>query len=124
MAESRDQRKERMQRITGSQSAAPATPDKDEPSLPGMPTPTAPATAPRVPTTPPRVKPYRTTVELSPREYKALKGFSIDAADILGTSVASSEVLRTLLGLMVTDDDLARRVRNELGRTGGHRRRR
>jgi len=120
-----------MQRITGSQSAAPATPDKDEPSLPGMPTPTAPVTAPRVPTTPPRVpttpprvKPYRTTVELSPREYKALKGFSIDAADILGTSVASSEVLRTLLGLMVTDDDLARRVRNELGRTGGHRRRR
>jgi len=71
-----------------------------------------------------RTAPVRVTVPLTPVEHQRLRGWSVEAAAELGlTEVAAAEVLRVLLGLVLTDPDLSARVRAELHRSGGNRRR-
>jgi hypothetical protein len=72
----------------------------------------------------PRTKPVRVTVELQPVEHRGLRRLCERYADDLEVpTVAGAEVLRVLLELAQGDEQLARRVGEELGRTGGSRRR-
>lgn len=73
---------------------------------------------------PPRTRPVRVTVELSPIEHKALRQWCAQvSADLDLPLVAGAEVFRTLLGLMRDDSAVADRVREALAETGGSRRR-
>ncbi len=73
----------------------------------------------------PRTRPVRVTVELSPMEHKALRGWCAQtSADLDLPVVAGAEVFRALLLLMHSDPEVAEQVRAELARTGGSRRRR
>lgn len=66
----------------------------------------------------------RVTVELSPMEHKALRQWCAQtAADLDLPVVAGAEVFRALFSLMREDTAVAERVRIELERTGGSRRR-
>lgn len=72
----------------------------------------------------PRTRPVRVTVELSPMEHKALRQWCAStAAELDLPVVAGAEVFRALLALMQSDETMADRVRAELERTGGSRRR-
>lgn len=72
----------------------------------------------------PRTRPVRVTVELSPMEHKLLRRWCAESsADLDLPVVAGAEVFRALLSLMHSDPEVAERVRAELARTGGSRRR-
>jgi hypothetical protein len=78
----------------------------------------------RAATRPPRTRPVRVTVELSPVEHRALRTWCAEtSADLDLPLVAGAEVLRVLLHLMQTDAALADAVRADLERSGGSRRR-
>ena len=80
-------------------------------------------TSPRSKATP-RTRPVRVTVELQPVEHRGLRRLCERYADELEVpTVAGAEVLRVLLKLAQTDEQLAARVGEALGRTGGSRRR-
>lgn len=73
----------------------------------------------------PRVAPVKVTVEMDPTEHRQLRRFTMQAEiDLNLTTVAGAEVLRVLWALACEDERLADRVRRELKRTGGSRRRR
>jgi hypothetical protein len=72
----------------------------------------------------PRTRPIKMTVELQPVEHRKLKAWCTAAADDLELPlIAGAEVLRVLWQLAQDDPDLAARVRDELARSGGSRRR-
>lgn len=76
------------------------------------------------PPLPPRTQPVKVTVELQPIEHGRLKQWCTQTAiDLNLTNVAGAEVLRVLWNLALEDERLAARVRRELKRTGGSRRR-
>jgi hypothetical protein len=71
-----------------------------------------------------RVKPVKVTVELQPIEHQRLTRVTQRFAEELQLPrIAGAEVFRVLLDLMQRDDELAARVGQELGKTGGNRRR-
>lgn len=83
------------------------------PQLPGSP-----------PARPPRTRPVRVTVELSPMEHQALRQWCArTSAELDLPLVAGAEVFRALLSLMRDQSAVADQVRAELARTGGSRRR-
>jgi len=72
----------------------------------------------------PRTRPVRVTVELSPIEHRQLRRLCERYADELGiTQVAGAEVLRALLAMATTDEQVAARLGKALRRSGGSRRR-
>jgi len=72
----------------------------------------------------PRTRPVRMTVEMAPVEHRRLRRLCQRYAEDLDLpDVASAEVVRVLVELAATDDDLAARVGHVLRRTGGNRRR-
>lgn len=113
--------------------AEPPAPPAAAPDHPAEPSPTAtqpPASSPQVrkSASPPirqtRTAPVRVTVPLTPVEHQRLRAWSVEAAAELGlTEVAAAEVLRVLLGLVLADPEVSARVRAELHRSGGNRRR-
>lgn len=54
-----------------------------------------------------RVKPFRVSVDLDPAAYDALRDWAHTAR------MSHADVLRALVGLLVDDDALARRVRKQ-----------
>lgn len=71
-----------------------------------------------------RTKPIKTTVDLQPVEHRQFRRWCEETADELGLpAVASSEVVRVLIQLVQDDPALAARVRAELRKSGGSRRR-
>jgi hypothetical protein len=61
---------------------------------------------------PPRVKDVRRTVDLSPTEHRQLAVWLNEAAAELGRArVTGQDVLRALVVELLTDDELARRIR-------------
>lgn len=90
---------------TATSSAAGAEADQDEPVIP-------------------RTDPVKVTVEMQPIEHRRLRQFcSAVEIEYELTRVAGAEVLRVLWELMQEDPDLTTRVKRELKRTGGSRRR-
>lgn len=72
----------------------------------------------------PRTDPVKVTVEMQPIEHRRLRQFcSAVEIEYELTRVAGAEVLRVLWELMQEDADLTTRVKRELKRTGGSRRR-
>lgn len=71
-----------------------------------------------------RTKPIKTTVDLQPVEHRQFRRWCEETADELGLpAVASSEVVRVMIQLVQEDPALAARVRAELRKSGGSRRR-
>lgn len=71
------------------------------------------ALAPRTAT--PHVKPIRSTVDLPPTRHAALKMWCGETAVEIGRSrVTTQDVLRALVGRLLTDETLARKIRADL----------
>lgn len=71
------------------------------------------ALAPRTAT--PHAKPIRSTVDLAPARHAALKAWCGETAVEIGRSrVTTQDVLRALVGRLLTDETLARKIRADL----------
>lgn len=116
---SRDALRERAARVAAGTSDP--APDPNPPA--GTPDPAPVRSRPARPRSP-RTHPVKVTVELQPLEHRRLRQWCAEtAADLDLPLVAAAEVFRVLWDLMLKDRDLAARVREELERTGGSRRR-
>jgi hypothetical protein len=63
----------------------------------------------------PHVKPIRNTVDLPPVKHAELKSWCGETAVMVGRSrVTTQDVLRALVGRLLTDETLARKVRDDL----------
>jgi hypothetical protein len=71
---------------------------------------------PAPPTAPPvRAKPVRNTVDLSPHHHASLKAWCGETAVSIGSSrVTGQDVLRALVARLLTDETLARKIRDDL----------
>lgn len=64
-----------------------------------------------------RAKPVRVTLDLSAHRHAALKKWSAETAEMLGSArITSREVITALLSRLMTDERLAREIREELGK--------
>lgn len=62
-----------------------------------------------------QVKPVRSTVDLSPVQHAGLKAWCGETAVEIGTSrVTTQDVMRVLVARLLTDDDLAEKIRADL----------
>lgn len=60
-------------------------------------------------------KPIRSTVDLPPARHRSLKAWSAETATEIGRArVTTQEVINALVHLLLTDETLARKVRNDL----------
>lgn len=63
----------------------------------------------------PHVKPIRSTVDLPPTRHAALKAWCGETAVEIGRSrVTTQDVMRALVGRLLTDETLARKIREDL----------
>lgn len=63
----------------------------------------------------PQVKPIRSTVDLPPTRHAALKAWCGETAVEIGRSrVTTQDVMRALVDRLLTDETLARTIRNDL----------
>lgn len=64
---------------------------------------------------PVQVKDVRQTVDLSPTQHKDLAAWCVETAETIGsTRVTRQAVLRALVGRLLTDETLARKIRDDL----------
>jgi predicted dienelactone hydrolase len=60
-------------------------------------------------------KPIRSTVDLSPARHRSLKAWSAETATEIGRArVTTQEVINALVHRMLTDETLARKIRDDL----------
>lgn len=64
---------------------------------------------------PPRTKPVRRSVDLSPAHHDRLTQWCAEAADMIGTArVTGQDVIRALVARLLMDEALAQRIRADL----------
>ena len=78
---------------------------EDEPLELDAPQPTAPEV---------RTRPVKVSVALPPRAYYGLVDYCADAAKVTGARVPHVDVMRVLIGELLSDADLRRRVTEQL----------
>jgi hypothetical protein len=62
-----------------------------------------------------RARPIRNTVDLSPHQHASLKAWCGEPAVSIGSSrVTGQDVLRALVARLLTDETLARKIRDDL----------
>jgi hypothetical protein len=63
----------------------------------------------------PNVKPVRSTVDLSPVRHRQLKAWCGETAEMIGKSrVTTQDVFRAFVDRLITDESLARNIRDDL----------
>jgi hypothetical protein len=70
---------------------------------------------PRAAAAPVHAKPIRSTVDLPPHQHASMKAWCNETAVMVGRArVTTQDVVRALIGRLLTDETLARKIREDL----------